>query len=111
MSGDCSSVASHDFSLGRSLSRSISDSLTVVYFSMVGVVLKFKRGHRRTRLSMMAMHVDMIHAFVWMRCYAEARSVSPIRMIFDVHLICMALIMWGILRMHNLLKHGCRLSF
>ena len=93
MSGDCSSVASHDFSLGRSLSRSISDSLTVVYFSMVGVVLKFKRGHRRTRLSMMAMHVDMICVLVWIRGYADSISVFTINMCLVDHLSRMDVIM------------------
>ena len=46
---DWSSVAYHDFPLRISLSRSITDSLTVVYSVGAGVVPNGKWRHRRAR--------------------------------------------------------------
>ena len=41
----------------------------------------------------MVIHVDVIHASVWMRWYAASRSVFLVRMIIYGHLIYMDAIM------------------
>ena len=96
-----SSVASPNLSLRRSSTRPIADLITIVYSAGAEVVLKGKQMHRWARLSTMETYVDKIHVFTWMRLYAASRSVFPIRMIFDGHLICMDVIMWSILRGKN----------
>ena len=101
MWGDWGSVASHHLSLRRSLPRPISASFNVVYSAGAGVVPRGELRHRRVRLSKMAMHVDAIRVFAWMRWYAASISGFPIRTCFDDRLIHMVSIMWSILMRQN----------
>ena len=98
---DWSSVASLYLYLKISFTRSIADFLTVVYSAGAGIVLKSRQRKIRARFSMMAMHVDTIHMFAWMRRYAASISVLPIMMCFYGHLMCLSAIMWSIMRRHN----------
>ena len=100
--GDWSYVASHDFLLMISFTRSIASFLTVVYSTGTGVVKKGKRRNRREELSMMEIHVDAIRLLMCMWRYAASRSVFLTRIIFYGHLIHMAAIMWIIMRRKNL---------
>ena len=86
---------------GVSFPRSISDLLTVVYSAIASVVTNVKSRHRRTRLSTIDVHVDEICALAWIRRYADSRSVFPVRMLLNGHLIRMDAIMWSILRRQN----------
>ena len=73
-----------------------------MYSAGAGVVQKVKWSHRRARFSIMAMYVDAIRAFAWIQRYAAPLSVFLIRMLFGEHLICIATIMWSIVRKQNL---------
>ena len=80
--------------------------MMVIYSAGAGVVPKGKCRQRKTIFITIAMHVAAICEFVWTRRYAALRSIFPIRMRFEVHLMCMAVIMWNILRRQNLQKNG-----
>ena len=71
-----------------------------------------KSIHRQRKYSVptIAMHVDAVCVFAWTRWYAALRSVFPIMMLFEGHLMHMAEIMWNILRRHNPQKHGWMVS-
>ena len=81
--GGWSSAASHDLSPRRSFPRLVAASLNVMYSYDAIVVLKSSRRHSRASWSTMAMHVDAICAFVWVRQYEVSIYVSPTRMRFD----------------------------
>ena len=91
-------VTSHGVSSRISSPRSIAASLMVVYYASAGVVPKGRRRQRKYSFSTIAMHDDAICAFVWTRRYTELRSVFPIRIFFEGHLMHMDAIMWSILR-------------
>ena len=55
-------------------------------------------------------HVDAVFVFACTRRYAAPRSIFPIRVRFEVHLMCMAEIMWVILSIQNQSKHGWRVT-
>ena len=91
--------------------RSIYYLITVVYSASAGVIMDGKRRHRRARLSTMEINSDAILALTWMRRYADSIYFFLVRMILDVHLICMAAIMWIMMRRQNTYKHCCGVSF
>ena len=101
MWGDCSYIASHYLYLRISFTRLILASLTVVYTSGVGVVMKVKCRNRRSSLSTMEMHVDAICEFVCIQCYPESKSISLIILHIDVHLRRVATIICIILRIQK----------
>ena len=69
-----------------------------VYSDDVGVVPKGRRSKRKASFTTIAMHVDAICAFAWTHRYAASRSVLPLRMRFEGHLMHTDEIMWSILR-------------
>ena len=73
----------------------------VVYYAGEGVAPKGRRKQIKAGLPTIAMHVAAICAFVWMHRYTASRSVLPISMCFEGHLMRMAAIMWSILRRQN----------
>ena len=105
---DCRSVASHDMSMRKSSPISISASLMVVYYSGAGVVPKGKNRHRQASIPTIAMNVDSICAFAWIRRYTSLRSIFLTCMNFEGHLKRMDAIMWSILRRQKPQKHGCK---
>ena len=80
--------------------------MMVVYYSCVGVVPKVRLRQRNAGFYTIGIHVDVIFAFAWTRRYAASRSVFPIIMNFEGHLMRMAVIMWSILNRQKLYKHG-----
>ena len=95
----------------RFFPRSIAASMMVVYYAGAGVVQKGRHRQRNDSFTTIEMHVAAICAFAWTCRYAVLRSIFPITMRFDGHLMRMAAIMWNILRRHNPYKHGCTASF
>ena len=73
----------------------------VVYSSSMGVVPTGKHRQRKGSFYTIAMHVASICAFSWTRQHAASRSVLPISVRFEGHLMCMAAIMWSIPRIQN----------
>ena len=86
----------------RSFLRSIDASLNMVYSYGAGVMSKGIHWRIKDISPTVSIHVDIIFVFSWTRRYAASRSVFPIRMRFEGHLMCIASIMWIILRRHNL---------
>ena len=82
----------------------------VVYYSGTGIVPKVKIRYRKASFSKIAMHIDATYAFAWMSQYVASVYVFMIMMCFEGHLRHISEIMWSILRMQKLQKHGCRLS-
>ena len=76
----------------------IAYSLMVVYCVVEGVVPKTRHRQRKDSFTTIGMHVEAICVFAWTCWYAASRSVFPIRMPFEGHLMRMAAIMWSILR-------------
>ena len=76
-------------------------SLMVVYSAGAGVVPKGSRRQRKDIFPTILIHVAAICEFAWMRRYAALRSVLPITMRFEGHLMGMAAIIWSILRRQN----------
>ena len=89
---------------------SIAASLMAMYSIGLGVVPNSNHIQRKSSLTKILMHVDVICAFSWMRRYATLRYVFTIRVCFEGYLMCMAVIMWGILRRHKPYKHVYRVS-
>ena len=56
------------------------------------------------------MHVDVIWAFAWIFWYVVSRSIFLIKIHFEGCLRCMAVIIWIILCMQKLHKHGWAVS-
>ena len=73
---------------------------------MVRVVPKSNISQRKARLFNIAMKVDAVVAFAWIRRYDESRSNFKIKIRFVGHLFCIAEIMWSILSRKNPYKHG-----
>ena len=82
----------------------------VVYSAGTGVVPKGRCRWIKPSFPTIAMHVDAVFMFAWMRWYASSRSIFPIRMCFEGYLMYMATTMWSILRSQNSYKHSCRVS-
>ena len=82
----------------------------VVYSSGAGVVTKVRNIIINASFHPIAMHVYVICVLVWMRRCASSRSILPIRISFEGHLMQMDAIMWSILRRQKPQKQGCRLS-
>ena len=61
--GEFRSYVSQDSYRSRSLPRSISDSLTVIYSASEGVVPKFNLRQRKASSSIIAMHVNAVVVF------------------------------------------------
>ena len=61
------SSVSQDLSRSRSFTRSIANSLTVVYYADAGVVPKGNRRQRKASSSTITMHIDAIVAFSCIR--------------------------------------------
>ena len=61
-------------------------------------------------MSTMAMSVDAICAFLWIRICVASRYISPIMTHFDGRLMHMDAIMWGITRRRKPYKYGCSVS-
>ena len=80
-------------------------------FCWFGCGAKDKTQTEKGYFTTTTMHVDAIYVFAWTLRYAALRSVLPIRMCFEGHLVCMAAIMWSIPRRNNPEKHGWRVSF
>ena len=76
-------------------------SLMVVYSAGAGVVPKGRRRQRKDIFPTILIHVAAICEFAWMRRYAALRSVLPITMRFEGHLMGMAAIIWSIPRRQN----------
>ena len=57
---------------------------------------------------MIMINVDAICQFMCIRRYAESRSIFLIKMFLDGHLVCIAVLVWIILRRKNTQKHFCR---
>ena len=74
----------------------------VVYYTGAGVVPKGRHRQRKANFTTIVMHGATIYEFAWKRGYAESRSVFPIKISFEVHLMRMAAIMWSILRKQNM---------
>ena len=70
----------------------------VVYYAGAGVVSKGRHRQRKANFTIIVMHGAAICEFAWKCRYAESRSVFPIRICFEGHLMRMAAIMWSILR-------------
>ena len=104
-------VASYYVSTSRLFKRLTDASLMVVYSSGAGVVTNGRLRQRKASFPTITMNVTAICAFAWTRRYAALRSVFPIRMNFEGHLMRMDAIMWGVLRSYNPYKRGCRVSF
>ena len=94
-------VAYHGASARRLFLRSISASVMVDYSAVAGVVPKYRHRQRNASFPTIAMNFDAICAFVWTRRYAASRSIFPITMRFEGHLMRMAAIMWSIPRRQN----------
>ena len=84
------------------LPRSAAASLVVVYYAGEVVVTKGRRRQRKASFPTITMHVDDIYTIVWTSRNEALRSIFPIRMYFEGHLMCIAAIMWSILRRQNL---------
>ena len=80
---------------------SIAASPMVVYSAGSGVVPKIRRRQRKDIFPTILIHVAAICEFAWMRRYAALRSVLPITMRFEGHLMGMAAIIWSIPRRQN----------
>ena len=79
----------------------ISASLIVVYSDGSGVVPKVRRKQRKASSPKILMHVNAILVLMWKLLYAKPRSVFPIRMFFEGHLMRIDAIMWSITRRQN----------
>ena len=91
----------HDASERRLPPSYISASLLVVYYYGKGVVPKGRHRQRKDSLPTIEIHFDAIYVFEWTRRYVSQRSIFPNKIRFEGHLMCMAVIMWSILRRQN----------
>ena len=94
-------VSSHDVTITIPLPCYISASIMVVYSDSAGVVPKVKCTLRKANLTTIVIHVIKMFSFALMRRYAASRSVLPIRIRFEGHLMHMTAIMWIIPRRQN----------
>ena len=74
----------------------------VLYYTGAVLVPKGRHRQRKANFTIIVMHGAAICEFVWKYRYAESRSVFPIRNCFEGHLMCMAAIMWSILRKQSM---------
>ena len=65
--GEFRPYVSQDLSWSRSFTRSIGASLTVIYYAGAGVVPKSNRRQMMARSSTIAMHVDAVVLFTFIR--------------------------------------------
>ena len=73
----------------------------VVYYAGAGVAPKGICRKRKASFPTIEMHVETICAFEWMRRYEALRSVLPIMINFEGHLMRMAATVWSIPRRKN----------
>ena len=78
----------------RLLTRSISDSLIVVYSEGSETVPNGILNHIRDCFHMISMHLDTICECAFTLWYATSRSVLSIRIHFVSHLSIMASVVW-----------------
>ena len=95
-------MVSHDVTMRRSLPRSISTSLIVLYSTGAYVVTIQSLNQIRASFQIITMHDDAICKFMCTLWYYVSRYILLIKINVIVHMSCMADVMFSIRSTNNM---------